>query len=328
MENLLFKLRPVLKERIWGGRRLSKLFGPAEGTLVGPVGECWALSGHPDGESLVDSGPFKGMGLYELFKLRPELFGDFSPSDRFPIMVKLIDANEDLSIQVHPDDRLAGELGEPDPGKAECWYVLDCPEGASIVLGHNGDTVGQVTEWILEGMWDRLVRRVPIRPGDFVFIPPGTVHSLCAGAFVAEVQISSDVTYRLYDYQRLGPDGSPRQLHVDKALRALQAPQRPLPKGPMKVHRGDGWEERVFLRGSPFSVSVVKSKRSISLSALESFLCVGVMSGEGRIRWDSQEISVSTGDHLVACRGTRFVLEGAVEVLLSSPEGKPAVVCP
>ncbi|MCX7828838.1 MAG: class I mannose-6-phosphate isomerase [Thermanaerothrix sp.] len=322
MEGLVFRLTPVFKERLWGGRRLRELFGLPEGAFGGPLGECWALSGHPGGESLVASGPFEGMGLMELFRIRPELFGDFSYQDPFPIMVKLIDAAQDLSIQVHPDDRLAVELGERDPGKAECWYVLDYPEGASMVLGHNGGTVEQAARWALEGRWDRLLRRVPIRPGDFVFIPPGTVHSLCAGAFVAEVQISSDVTYRLYDYDRLGPDGLPRPLHLDKALRALFAPQRPSPTGPVEVLKGQGWEQRVFLKGEPFFVSLVRTRGAVKLLAKDAFMCVGVLSGAGRVRWDSGEIQVLAGDHLLASRGTHFALEGDLEALLSSPSNK------
>lgn len=315
MDVHVLKLSPVFIERLWGGRRLAELLGGPMGERC--VGECWTISAHPSAETTVALGPFLGMGLGEVFRRAPHLFG---PSwEGFPMMVKIIDAKMDLSVQVHPDDRLAASLGEPDLGKWECWYVLDCPPDSSIVLGHNCDNPQQVAQMVRQGLWERFLRRVPIAPGDFIVIPPGTVHSLCAGAMVVEVQRSSDLTYRLYDYERLDGDGNRRPLHVEKALRAIYAPQAPLPSGPAEVLCGDGFEERIFLSGRPFHVSRLSLNGKVRRSSGQTFQGILVLGGEGVIGWDGGEMELTRGDQLLALRGSRLSIEGSMELLFAWP---------
>ncbi|GEM_PF-13042 len=224
MKRLLFT-KPVYKETIWGGDRLRKEFSypiPGERT-----GECWAISAHPAGDCEVcaPGTPYDGRLLSELWEHEPQLFG-FVNGDRFPLLVKIIDAADDLSIQVHPDDAYAKEHENGSLGKTECWYILACDPGATIVIGHNAASKEEARAMIEEKRWNDFIREVPIRPGDFFLIKPGTVHAIKRGTMLLETQESSDLTYRLYDYDRL-QNGKPRQLHIEKSLDVIQAPFDP-----------------------------------------------------------------------------------------------------
>ena len=199
MEPILF-LEPVFKQMIWGGSRLKEQFGydiPGEDT-----GECWAISAHPNGDCAIREGIYRGKTLSQLWASHPELFGN-PQSDRFPLLIKIIDARDDLSIQVHPDDCYAREHENGSLGKTECWYILDCPQDAALVVGHNARTRQELAEMIHEGRWTELIRRIPVKKGDFIQINPGTVHAIQGGMMILETQQNSDITYRVYDYGRL-----------------------------------------------------------------------------------------------------------------------------
>ena len=155
----ILRIKPVFKETVWGGKRLHDDFG--YDIMSNHIGECWAVSAHPDGEGRIDGGTFDGMRLSELWKTHPELFGNFD-SDRFPLLTKIIDANADLSIQVHPDDAYAAEHEHGSFGKTECWYIIDCDPGATIIIGHNAQTREELTEMVKTGRWNELLREVPI----------------------------------------------------------------------------------------------------------------------------------------------------------------------
>ncbi len=187
-------LQPVFKERIWGGRALAETFGyeiPYDKT-----GECWAISAHPHGQSVVRDGVYAGFTLGQLWEQHRELFGNVS-GDRFPLLTKILDANADLSVQVHPDDAYARVHERGELGKTECWYIIDCEEGAELIYGHHAQSKEEFRAWVEQGAWDQLLRRVKIHPGDFFFVPSGTIHALGAGTLVLETQQSSDTTYRL-----------------------------------------------------------------------------------------------------------------------------------
>lgn len=213
-------LKPVFKQMIWGGDRLGKDF-PYE--IPGDhTGECWAVSAHPNGDCVVAEGRYEGKTLSELWSEAPWLFGN-SKSDRFPLLIKIIDAKDDLSIQVHPDDAYAGVHENGSFGKTECWYILDCPEDAALVVGHNAASKEELTEMIEQGRWSELIREVPVKKGDFIQIDPGTVHAIKGGLMILETQQNSDITYRVYDYDRL-TDGKPRQLHVKQSIDVITVP--------------------------------------------------------------------------------------------------------
>lgn len=215
-------LDPVCTHNIWGGTRLREDFHyPVEGN---DLGECWGISAHPNGDGILKDCRFRGMKLSELWEKHPEIFGNVD-SDRFPLLVKIIDAKDDLSIQVHPNDDYAKVHENGSLGKTECWYILDCKENATIVIGHNAKTKEELTEMIHEGRWSDFIREIPIKKGDFLQIDPGTVHAIKGGTLILETQQNSDITYRVYDYDRLS-NGKPRELHIDKSIDVITVPAK------------------------------------------------------------------------------------------------------
>ncbi len=213
-------LKPVFHEKIWGGRNLATDYGYQ--IPDGPIGECWAISGHPHGVSVVANGDFAGQDLASLYHDQPELF-DNPQMDRFPLLIKILDANGKLSVQVHPGDDYA-MAHENELGKTECWYVLKAKPGAYLVYGHTAKSKQELDDEIDNGQWDQLLGKLPVKEGDFVYVPSGTIHALTEGIEVLETQQSSDVTYRLYDYDRLGKDGKPRELHLAPAKDVITVP--------------------------------------------------------------------------------------------------------
>ena len=220
-KEILF-LDPVCTHNIWGGTRLREDFHyPVEGD---DLGECWGISAHPNGDGTLRDCGFRGMKLSELWKKHPEVFGNVD-SDRFPLLIKIIDAKDDLSIQVHPDDDYAKVHENGSLGKTECWYILDCRENATIVIGHNARTKEELSQMIHEGKWSEFIREIPIKKGDFLQIDPGTVHAIKGGTLILETQQNSDITYRVYDYDRLS-NGKPRELHIDKSIDVITVPAK------------------------------------------------------------------------------------------------------
>lgn len=240
MHPLLFA--PVYRRYIWGGRRFESL-----GRTL-PAGtdfaESWELVDRDGDQSVVAVGPLRGTTLGELVRTRgPELLGRHAPLPRFPLLFKFLDACHDLSVQVHPDDARAARLTPPDRGKTEAWYVVDAVPGSRIYAGLvPGTTRDELASSLRAGRCGDVLHAFEPRPGDCVFIPAGTVHAIGAGLLVAEIQQSSDVTYRLFDWNRVGPDGKPRPLHIDAGLEAVThfepvMPVRPAATDDPAVHR-------------------------------------------------------------------------------------------
>ena len=201
MEPIL--LKPTIKNLLWGS-------------------EQWGISAHQNGDNEVLNKEFEGVSLSELFKNHPELFGNISLA-QFPLLTKIINANTDLSIQVHPDDEYAFKNENGSLGKTECWYIIDAKQDATIVIGHNAKNKEELQFMINNGKWNDFIREVPVHKGDFFFIEPGTVHAIKGGTKILETQQSSDITYRVYDYDRL-QNGKPRQLHVKQSLDVIKSP--------------------------------------------------------------------------------------------------------
>lgn len=202
MRELIF-LEPVVKKLIWGK-------------------EYWTVSAHESGDCLVRGGTYDGLHLSQLWSDHKEIFGVETDGD-FPFIVKVIDARDPLSIQVHPDNEYASKTENGASGKTECWYVMDCDRDASIIIGHKAESRQEAARMIEEGRWDDLLREIPVKKGDFFQITPGTVHAIKQNTMIMEIQQSSDVTYRLYDYGRVR-NGEPRALHVDKSLDVMRIP--------------------------------------------------------------------------------------------------------
>ena len=214
--------REVFKEKVWGGRKLETLLGKSLPPEV-PVGESWEVSDHPHGMSVVHGGPLDGKTLRELVASDEASLigrtGALEAGGRFPLLYKFIDAADWLSVQVHPDDAYAREHGKGDPGKTEAWYVIDAEDGAKIARGLKPYATRETLARAVEDDTVRdLLEFVEVKRGDVVSVPAGVVHALGPGVMVAEVQQNSDTTYRVYDWSRMGLDGKPRELHVEKAL--------------------------------------------------------------------------------------------------------------
>lgn len=219
------KLSPMYKDMIWGGSGLREYLHkpiPSEHT-----GESWEVSAHPSGQSRIAGGPCQGMTLGEaVSRLGADLVGTEvwkRYGNKFPLLIKFIDAHDKLSVQVHPNDEQARRLeGAGESGKTEMWYVLHAQPGAKLVYGFKREIAeDELEDSIASGTIESLLNWVDVKAGDTFFIPAGTLHAIGAGILIAEIQQSSDTTYRVYDYNRLGLDGKPRQLHVEKALQVV-----------------------------------------------------------------------------------------------------------
>ena len=216
----ILKIKPVFKEMIWGGHKLRDVYGydiPSDHT-----GECWAISAHKNGDCTIENSEFAGKTLSWLFENHRELFGNIEGNE-FPLLVKIIDAKDDLSVQVHPNDEYAKDH-EDSLGKTECWYVLQADEGTKMVMGHHAKTKEEFVKAIEEDDYENLLNSFEIQEGDFFYIPSGTMHAICSGSLIYEAQQSSDITYRVYDYHRKDKDGNERQLHVQQSIDVTNVP--------------------------------------------------------------------------------------------------------
>jgi mannose-6-phosphate isomerase len=214
-------LSPLYRSYLWGGRRFETALGrklPGDDVYA----ESWQLVDRGTDQSVVAAGPLAGATLGSLVSTRGrELLGRHSPQRAFPLLFKFLDACQDLSVQVHPDDERAARLGTPDLGKTEAWYVIDAAPGSRMYAGlKDGVTRERFAAALRAGRCDEAIHSFPVKAGDCVFIPAGTVHAIGAGLLVAEIQQSSDVTFRLHDWDRVGPDGKPRDLHVEEGIEA------------------------------------------------------------------------------------------------------------
>lgn len=233
--NKPFLLKPAGKDYLWGGTRLNDDF--SKGIDMMPLAETWECSTHPDGTSLVASGSFSGLPLSQVLQQHPEYLGAHSADKKeLPILIKLIDAKNDLSVQVHPDDDYAMANENGSLGKTEMWYVMDATKDARLVYGLSHTTSREAFRRSIEqGTVEKYLQKVPVKKDDVFYIEAGTIHAIGAGALVAEIQESSNLTYRLYDYDRIDKTGNKRELHIDKALSVANLKGSPAPRQNLRV---------------------------------------------------------------------------------------------
>lgn len=310
MRGIMF-LNPVCTHNIWGGTRLREEFGyPVEGD---DIGECWGISAHPNGDVGVKYGTSAGKKLSEVWEEHPEVFGNLS-YDRFPLLTKIIDARDDLSIQVHPDDEYANVNENGSFGKTECWYILDAPENGSLVVGHNARTKEELTSMIREGRWNEFIREIPVRKGDFIQIDPGTVHAIKGGLLILETQQNSDITYRVYDYGRL-QNGKPRELHIEKSIDVITVPAKSIKNSVKSTLDLPPNKLNDIYTCRYYEIFKAEVNGRMEVEQEYPFLCVSILEGNGSI--DSQP--VKKGDHLILpSRYGTAVFEGHMTMIAST----------
>lgn len=279
----ILRLQPAGKDYLWGGTRLRDEYGKK--IDMTPLAETWECSVHPDGPSIVANGKYRGRELKEVLKEHPEWMGTKVQSGEFPILVKFIDAKKDLSVQVHPDDDYAREH-EHQNGKTEMWYVIDADEGAHLIYGFKHKVKEQILKSAVEnGTLDKHLQNVEVHKGDVFYVPAGTVHGIGAGILIAEIQESSNVTYRVYDYDRVDKNGRKRELHFDKAIQVMNMDIAPdVKQKPRIIKHYPGCSRELLCRCKYFEVEKIQVTKAFSFSVLdESFQVIMCLEGEGQI---------------------------------------------
>lgn len=316
----IVKLSPVCKDFLWGGRRLESLYGmELEGNCIA---ESWELSAHPAGCNLLAEGNCKGESFDAYLKKigREALGWKCQPYERFPMLVKFIDADKKLSIQVHPEDAYALSV-ENDYGKNEVWYILEAAEDAFIYLGFERDTTEEeCRRRIAEGTLAEILHKVPVKAGDSIFIPAGTVHAINEGVLALEIQQSSNATYRLYDYNRPDKDGKPRQLHLEKAFLNMDFKantQQGQPLGKWQQHKG--YEKQLLEQCKYFSVFAYKVENEVELVMDDStFYSIVFINGKGTIETPAKSLDFRGGDSFFLPAGRKVVrISGSCHFVLS-----------
>lgn len=300
------KLKPALKDYLWGGTRLKTEY-KMESDLE-KVAEAWVLSTHKDGAGIVLNGELAGKTLTEAV----EVFGADCLGENgkkfsyFPILIKLIDAKDDLSVQVHPDDEYALKV-EGEYGKTEMWYIVDCEPGATLYYGFKEEiTKDEFRAKIADNTITEVLNKVPVKKGDVYFIPSGTIHAIGSGILIAEIQQNSNTTYRVSDYGRLGADGKPRPLHIDKAVEVTN-----LTKPPVQSNLPEGvLADCEYFNVKIFNTDDVK-KIKVDNSSFSALLCL-----EGEVTFDGVTLKKGDCAFVPANRG-EITFEGSATVIES-----------
>lgn len=313
----VFKLAPAFKDYIWGGTKLRDEYGKK--CDLDKVAESWELSCHKDGASVVADGEDKGLTLAEYIEKHGKavLGTDCEKFDNFPILIKLIDAKDNLSVQVHPDNEYAMRV-EGEYGKTEMWYIVDCDEGATLLYGFKHEiSKDEFAERIADNTLLEVTNAVPVKKGDVFFIQAGTLHAIGKGILIAEIQQNSNTTYRIYDYGRVGNDGKPRELHVEKAKDVTcLAPAKAYPETPVEQY--DGYTSKLLSSCEYFTTYALDIDGKAELDADEkSFNSLLILEGEGQIVGDDT-VSFKKGDSVFITAGTgKYTVDGKCRAVLT-----------
>lgn len=310
----------IFKDKLWGGRKINTVLGKNYGDLPN-CGETWEISGVKGNVSVVDNGELAGRSLRDLIaEYKGRLMGNRvyeQFGDEFPLLIKFIDANDDLSIQVHPDDELAKKRHDSF-GKTEMWYIMQSDPGSTLITGFNQEVNRESYQQTFnEGRLTDILNREPAESGDVFYLPAGRVHTIGKGLLLAEIQQTSDVTYRIYDFDRKDAEGNTRELHVEAALDAIDysfydeyKTKYPADTDALvEVVRSDYFHTRKM---------ALKSPMSRDYSSVDSFVIVVVVEGQGKIETDAGSIEVKAGQALLIpaeLEGATFQPEGSLTVL-------------
>ncbi len=316
----IVRLTPAFKDYIWGGTRLRDDFGKQ--CDLEKIAESWELSCHKDGSSVVSTGEYAGLTLAEYIekKGRDILGENCRKFENFPILIKLIDAKDNLSVQVHPDNEYALRV-EGEYGKTEMWYVVDCDEGAQLLYGFTKEiSKEEFAARIADNTLLEVTNSVPVKKGDVFFIRSGTLHAIGKGILIAEIQQNSNTTYRIYDYGRVGKDGKPRELHVEKAKEVTSLkPAQPYPESPAVSK--DGYTEKLLSSCEYFTTYALEVDGKAVLAAdKSSFVSLLILDGEGAVRGDDT-VDFKKGDSIFIDAGTgEFTVDGKCSLVLTRIE--------
>jgi len=294
------KFKPLYKDYIWGGRNLAKLGKPLP--AEGIVAESWEIACHKNGSSIVANGCYEGVPLPDLITmLGRELLGESLPPqdiEKFPLLIKLIDAEDNLSVQVHPDDAYANEHENGEYGKNEMWYIISAKAGAKLVYDVvPGTTRESFAEAVAQNNVESCLKTVEVFPGDVINIPAGVVHAIGKGIILAEVQQNSDTTYRIYDYGRVG-----RHLHIDKALEVIDfnSAFRKEKYAGIELSLSEGCRKRVVVANKYFCTEIFDIDGTVAETADGSkFIIFVFTAGEGQLIWEDSRMSVTAGESVL-----------------------------
>lgn len=284
------KFENLYYERIWGGKDLEKF---RNNVPEGVIGESWDIACHKNGTGKVANGELKGKGFDEVIKEYGNKFlgNSISIDEDFPLLIKLITAKDKLSVQVHPNDEYAKKI-ENDLGKTEAWYVVDAEEGASLIVGTKDCDKETFKKAIEDGNLDKYLNKIPVKKGDFFYVQSGLVHAICEGILIAEIQQSSDTTYRVYDYNR------GREIHVEKALDVIDFSLKGENTQGITI-KNDGYDKTYLCLGEYFTIQKYEVNTSVKEASDEDrfylFTCVD---GEGAIKYNGGEENISMGDSI------------------------------
>ena len=319
-----FLLIPAGIEKLWGGTRLRDDFSKSSKTDY--LAETWECSTHPSGISIIANGKFKGQKLSNLIVEHPEILGsNLEGQNTLPVMLKLIDANKDLSIQVHPNEEYAQSHENGEHGKAEMWYVLDAYKDSKLIYGlaHNL-TKDELRQAIENNNIENYLQKIPVKKGDIFYIKPGIIHAIGSGVLLAEIQQSSNLTYRLYDYNRLDFNGQKRELHINKALDVAKLTTETEPRQPMRVLKfRKGGASELLCRCQFFQVErlLINTERTKELyktkSNKQSFIILLCVNGCGIICYEAEHyFPVFKGDCVfVPANSVELKIHGFLELL-------------
>lgn len=316
----MFKLKPAFKDYLWGGTKLKEEYGKKSDLNI--VAETWELSTHPDGLTIIDSGEYKGETLLSYVQKNGEkiLGKKCSCQKDIPILIKFIDAKEALSIQVHPNNEYALK-NENDFGKTEMWYVVEAEKDAKLIYGFNQDISKEDFEKaIKENTLSQYINEIDVQVGDTFFITPGTMHAIGKGILIAEIQQRSNVTYRIYDFGRIGLDGKPRELHIDKALDVTNLNKTIKTKVEYKFEKINDSEIATLVKCEYFDVKLLKLNNSIKLQSTdESFHSILVLDGECEIFNQNENLSLNKGESaFIPANFGEYEIKGNGKIILTT----------
>ncbi|MDZ7671624.1 MAG: type I phosphomannose isomerase catalytic subunit [Halanaerobiales bacterium] len=315
MELYPLKFFPIYKKKIWGGNRLKSSLDKKINEEN--IGESWEISSYNDSISIVSNGRFKSTKLTTLIKRYPkEIMGsNFNSNDKFPLLLKIIDANKKLSVQVHPDEKTAKNIKNSD-SKYEMWYILDAKKDAKLYLGlKNIQDKSHLEEVINKGKLKAYLNAVNVKKGDFFYIPGGTVHAIGEGLMLIEIQQSSDTTYRLYDWDRLGSDGKPRDLHLQNGIKATNLSWKDLNQKVKYINKTKDYIQEILNISKYFVTEKINVNTSFNMD-IENFVLLTCINNKGEIIYNNKSIPLKKGESMMLPAGLKEVkIKGNIELL-------------